>query len=162
MRRSIGLSVLVLVLAGGASGQTVTVGNLPPNPNFGFMPSAVPVTAIDLSSPSPSAATLTSAAFTWQASPCPATVKVKFFRPSPTGAFVFLTERGPYDVTSLTQFVFLSPPVAVQPGDLVGIARIGSCGTPVGQTPGNAAGFIAFGTDVTFTVTASQGTLFPN
>jgi hypothetical protein len=151
---------LLLFLSTGLIAQTVTVGELPPNPNFGF--TQVPMTAIDLSHPAPVAATLTNAAFTWSAVPCPGAAKVKFFRPSPTGTLVFVTERGPFDVASLTQFVFLSPPVEVQPGDLVGIGRLTACGSPVGQSPGASPGFIGFSADVTFTVAASQGTVFPN
>ncbi len=154
---------LVLFSTGFSAGllaQTVTVGELPPSPNFGF--SQNPLTAIDLSHPAPAPATLTNAAFTWSAVPCPGAAKVKFFRPSPNGTFVFFTERGPFEVSSLTQFVFLSPPVEVQAGDLIGIGRLTPCGSPTGQAPGAAAGFIAFSGDVTFTVAASQGTIFPN
>nr|MDQ5872083.1 hypothetical protein [Acidobacteriota bacterium] len=156
----IALVLLASCLPTGLLAQTVTVGALPANPNFGF--NQTPMTAIDLSNPASASATLTSAAFTWSASPCPGAAKVKFFRPSPTGSFVFLTERGPYDVTTLTSFVFLSPPVEVQAGDLIGIARLTPCGSPVGQSPGAASGFIGYSADVTFTVTASQGTAFTN
>lgn len=152
--------VLLAALSAAAHAQTVTVGELPANPNFGFTQN--PMTAIDLSHPASAPATLTNAAFTWSAVPCPGAAKVKFFRPSPTGSFVFLTERGPFDVPSLTQFVFLSPPVEVQAGDLIGIGRLTPCGSPTGQAPGAAAGFIGFSADVTFTVAASQGTIFPN
>lgn len=154
------IALVLALLSPGLFAQTVTVGELPPNPNFGF--TQVPMTAIDLSHPAPVAATLTNAAFTWSAVPCPGAAKVKFFRPSPTGTFVFVTERGPFDVASLTQFVFLSPPVEVQPGDLIGIGRLTPCGSPVGQSPGASTGFIGFAADVTFTVAASQGTIFPN
>jgi hypothetical protein len=143
-----------------ALAQTVTVGNLPANPNFGF--NQTPVTLIDLSNPANASGNLTQAAFTWSATPCPAGAKLKFFRPTPTGGFSFLAERGPYDVTSLTSFVILSPPVAVQAGDLIGITRLTPCGSPVGQTPGATQGLIGFASDVTFSVTASQGSLFPN
>ncbi|MEO8349041.1 MAG: hypothetical protein ABI610_09025 [Acidobacteriota bacterium] len=160
MRFRIALVLLATCLPTGLLAQTVTVGELPANPNFGFNQS--PMTAIDLSHPASAAATLTNAAFSWSASPCPGAVKVKFFRPSPTGSLVFVTERGPYDVTSLTSFVFLSPPVEVQAGDLIGIGRLTPCGSPVGQTPGAAAGFVGYSTDVTFTVTIAQGTAIAN
>jgi hypothetical protein len=162
MRQSAAVAAfLTIVLCSSAAlGQTVVVGNLPSGPNFGF--NQTPVTAIDLSNPASQAASLTSAAFTWSVSPCPAAVKIKFFRPTPTGGFAFLTERGPFDVTSLTQFVFLNPAVDVQAGDLVAITRLTACGSPVGQSPGNLQGFIGFNADVTFAVAASQGTLFPN
>lgn len=152
--------VLSFVVASVALAQTVTVGNLPANPNFGF--NQTPVTVIDLSNPANASGNLTIAAFTWSATPCPAAAKLKFFRPTPSGGFIFLAERGPYDVTSLTSFVILSPPVAVQAGDLIGITRLTPCGSPVGQTPGAAQGLIGFASDVTFSVTASQGSVFPN
>jgi hypothetical protein len=152
--------VFSFVVASVALAQTVTVGNLPANPNFGF--NQTPVTVIDLSNPANASGNLTNAAFTWSATPCPAAAKLKFFRPTPSGGFIFLAERGPYDVTSLTSFVILSPPVAVQAGDLIGITRLAPCGSPVGQTPGAPQGLIGFASDVTFPVTASQGSLFPN
>lgn len=152
--------VLGLLAATAATAQTVTVGNLPANPNFGF--NQTPVTLIDLSNPANASGNLTNASFTWSATPCLAAAKLKFFRPTPGGGFSFLAERGPYDVTSLTSFVILSPPVAVQAGDLIGITRLTTCGSPVGQTPGAAQGLIGFSSDVTSGVTASQGSLFPN
>jgi hypothetical protein len=152
--------VLSLVVASVALAQTLTIGNLPPNPNFGFTQS--PVTLIDLSNAANASGNLTNASFTWSATPCPAAAKIKFFRPTPAGGFSFLAERGPYNVTSLTSFVILSPPVAVEAGDLIGITRLTPCGTPVGQTPGATQGLIGFASDVTFSVTASQGSLFPN
>jgi hypothetical protein len=162
MRRlSTVLGLVALLFASSvAVAQTVTVGNLPANPNFGF--NQTPVTLIDLSNPANASGNLTNASFTWSMTPCPAAAKIKFFRPSPNGTFILLAERGPFDIVSLTSFVFLSPPVAVQAGDLIGITRLTSCGSPVGQTPGAAAGLIGFVADVTSNMTVSQGTLFPN
>lgn len=152
--------VLLALLACRALGQTVVVGNLPAGSNLVF--DQTPITAIDLSNPASEAATLTLAAFTWTASACPAAARIKFFRLAPTGVFQLLTERGPFNVTTSTSFVFLSPPVDVQAGDLVGITRLTTCGSPVAQAPGNASGFIRFSSDVTGSVSASQGTLIPN
>ncbi len=156
----ISVFILGLLATTVLTAQTVTVGNLPANPNFGF--NQTPVTLIDLSNPANASGNLTQASFTWSATPCPAAAKLKFFRPTPGGGFSFLAERGPYDVTSLTSFVILSPPVAVQAGDLIGITRLTTCGSPVGQTPGATQGLIGFSSDVTSGVTASQGSLFPN
>ena len=159
------LSLLAFVfsmsLPGIAAGQTVTVGNLPPNPNFGFEQTPVVMTAIDLSNPASQSATLTAGAFTWSAIPCTAAVKIKFFRRSPIGTFELLTERGPFTLTSFTQFVLLSPSVSVQPGDLIGITRLTLCGSPVGQTPGSAEGFVAFAGDIS-SAAPGQGTFVPN
>jgi len=156
---------LALLLSAGLSSvlpaQTVTVGALPPSPNFAFSLDGA-LTVVDLAHPAPVAATLTSAAFNWSTAPCPAAVKLKFFRASPNGSFLLLAERGPYNVTSLLLFVPLSPPVDVQAGDLIGIARISSCGSPVGQSPGAAAGVIRFPSDVTSDVPGSSGSVSPN
>lgn len=163
MRRpaTAGLAFLIVLSASAAMGQPVAVGNLPPSPNFGFESTPVVITAVDLSNPSTQVATLTSAAFSWSLSPCPAAVKIKFFRLGPTGTFVLSAERGPFDVSSVTQFVFLSPPVAVQPGDHIGIVRLTPCGSPVGQAPGAAQGLVALVGDVS-AFAAGQGTSVPN
>src|SRR5204863_1630574 len=85
--------------------------------------------------------------------PCPAAVKIKFFRlgpplprgPTPLQSFA---ERGPFDVTALTQSVLLSPAVEVQPGDSIAIVRVAMCGNPMAQSPGPGF-FYAFAGDVT-------------
>lgn len=89
---------------------------------------------------------VTSATFGWSNSPCPAAVKIKFFRPfsrgTPTLGFTFLTERGPFDVTEplagdtfngaprATQTVALDPPVPLQAGDIIAVANLTDCGGP--------------------------------
>jgi hypothetical protein len=153
-------AVASFLTASWAAGQTVSVGSIPSSPNFGFQPGIA--TVIDLAAPANGAGILTSATFLWQSAPCPATVKIKFFRPSGQ-TLIFLTERGPFNVTTLTQIVALSPGVPVQPGDLVGIARIvANCGSPVAQTPGAVAGMVAYSVDVTFNVITTGGQLIPN
>ena len=98
---------------------------------------------------------VTRATFGWSNSPCPAAVKIKFFRPitpgNPISAFSFLTERGPFDVTQplqtpsattppVTQTVPLDPPVDLQPGDIIAITNLTQCGGPTfnAQLPGPA------------------------
>jgi hypothetical protein len=94
---------------------------------------------------------LTTAVFEWSASPCPAAVKIKIFRPSASlffldftlpDSFSFVAERGPFDVTAPVlggtyafQVVTLSPPVDVQAGDVIAITRLTTCGGPVFQEP---------------------------
>lgn len=159
LARALPLVVTLFFAARGLTAQTLAMGNLPPGPYFGFNPG--PVTAVDLASPANASGTVTSAAFSYSVTPCPATVKIKFFRPS-GGTLNFLAERGPFNVTTLTQTVSLAPGVAVQVGDLVGIARVLDCGSPVGQVSGAAAGFVAFGTDVTTSVSIASGSRFTN
>jgi hypothetical protein len=86
------------------------------------------------------------ATFGWSASPCPAAVKIKFFRPQGTvvpfgpSSVTFLEERGPFDVTApldpppsgiAIQTVSLTPPVHLEAGDVIAIANVTSCGAPV-------------------------------
>jgi len=87
----------------------------------------------------------TTVTFGWSATPCPAAVKIKFFRPqSPADFFAtvfnFLDERGPFDVTApldppgtgiASQTVALTPPVHLLAGDVIAIANVTSCGAPV-------------------------------
>src|SRR5438552_17825850 len=150
-RRVAASFLFALLSATAASAQTITSGSLPSNPNFGFNPAPVALTAVDLSFPATGSGQMTSAAFIWSSAPCAATVKIKFFRRSADTLF-FLAERGPFDVNATTQAVALAPSVPVQAGDLVGIARVAGCGSPVGLNPGAAAGLVAFGGDISTNV----------
>lgn len=88
-----------------------------------------------------------SATFGWSASPCPAAVKIKFFRPEerpispgPTPTIDFLAERGPFDVTAspdpatpgfVTQTVSFDRPVHLRRGDVIAITNLTPYGGPV-------------------------------
>lgn len=107
------------------------------------------------------------AGFSWSQAPCPAAVKIKFFRPSndvPGGEFIYLDERGPFDVTSTQQRVRLDPPVPLRPGDLIAITRLTSCGGPMIATnnflpvPGSPLpAYDVFAGDVTSNVALPEG-----
>lgn len=74
------------------------------------------------------------AEFNWSQAPCPGAVRIKFFRPSgekPPREFVYLEQRGPFDVTGAFQLQRLEPPVALKRGDLIAITNVTSCGGPV-------------------------------
>ena len=74
------------------------------------------------------------ATFVWSEAPCPAAVKIKFFRPLNDrleGEFIYLGERGPFDVTVTQQSVLLDPAVPLHAGDLIAITNVTSCGGPV-------------------------------
>ena len=124
------------------------------DPYFGgsVNPSATQTT-LQLSVPDSLPGEVNRATFGWSASPCPAAVKIKFFRlwgrinvfhP----LYTFLTERGPFDVTQpiqtsplyppATQTVELIPPVALQAGDVIAITNLTTCGGPtyVANLPG--------------------------
>ena len=155
--RLLAIAVFVASGAAAAQAQTITAGSIPSNPNFGFNPSPVALTAVDLAFPATGTGQMTSASFLWSSAPCTATVKIKFFRRN-GDTLIFLTERGPFDVTSTSNAVALTPVVPVQAGDLVGIARVANCGSPVGLNPGASAGLVAFGGDISTNVSISSGT----
>jgi len=79
------------------------------------------------------------ATFAWSSSPCPAAVKIKFFRPvSADGVrirFDFVAERGPFDVLATSPLkehtVPLNPPVALFAGDVIALTNLTACGGPV-------------------------------
>jgi hypothetical protein len=155
-------ALMLFGLSGGmAAAQTITVGSLPVFPNFGFNPTPVMLTAVDLGFPATGTGSMASATFTWSSVPCPGTVKIKFFRRS-GDLLVFVAERGPFDAAANTQTVALTPPVSVQAGDLIGIARVASCGSPVGLNPGASGGHVALPGDISTSVSIASGTSTPN
>ncbi len=114
-------------------------------PQLGYYGGSVSPTAqqttLQLGLPASVAGDLTLATFGWSASPCPAAVKIKFFRPFNSGlGYTFLTERGPFDVAQpmqysaryppVTQTVNLIPAVALLKGDVIAITNLTTCGGP--------------------------------
>jgi len=105
--------------------------------------------------------------FGWSSSGGCSAVKIKVFRID--GANIdFVGERGPIAATanvagaiSLTTAP-LSPPIAVQRGDYLGItgANAGDCGNPTGQDPG-AGSSIEYSGDVHSSVPIASGTQSP-
>jgi hypothetical protein len=99
-------------------------------------------TAVDTSHPATTAASVVAAMFSWSNAPCPGAVKIKFFHPLPTGQGIrYFDERGPFYVTDRATVVPLNPPVALQRGDLIGVADLTACGLPLAypvpaSTPG--------------------------
>lgn len=137
------LAAAALTVAAFSPAQTVSVGQVSPAYQGNVNPPTVQ-TNFQLSAPANVDASVTSATFGWSTSPCPAAVKIKFFRPvapgNPTPAFSFLEERGPFDVTQpinttgfgppVTQTVVLDPPVALHAGDIIAITNVTACGGP--------------------------------
>lgn len=106
--RALAALPLLAALAGAAHAQTITAGSIPASPNFGFNPTPVAITAVDLTAPATGSGDMTTATFVWSLAPCAASVKIKFFRRS-GDTLLFLAERGPFDVNATTQAVALSP-----------------------------------------------------
>ncbi len=172
------LAVFSFLVASAAplSGQTLVVGQLgiPGDP----IAVSAPSTVLQPGFPANRDGRVTEATFLWSAAPCPAAVKIKFFRPSsatPGGQYLFLDQRGPFDVAELassaarprpaTQTVRLDPPVELQVGDIVAISNLTSCGSPLSAVlpprgiPAPAPYYAVPG-DVTGTVSASGAPQF--
>jgi hypothetical protein len=137
----------VLLFAGASSlalGQEVTVGS-----TFPYYANVNPTktqTMISVIYEANTTGFVTTATFGWSSTPCPAAVKIKFFRTLGFGYFNYVTERGPFDVTSpftpagtvppVIQTVPLDPPVALQKGDVIGITNLTTCGGPTWSVVG--------------------------
>jgi hypothetical protein len=160
MRRSLvlGLSGLLgsLALASNLAAQSLSIGNAQTTTNSSDITVATVRTDIDLVTPATATGTVDTASFVWSAEPCPDAVKIKFFRRQ-ADTLVFLDERGPFTTGLQPQTVALAPPVAVQQGDLIGIARVADCGSPSATTGIVTAGYLAYAGDVTSAVSLSGG-----
>jgi hypothetical protein len=116
-------------------------------------------TDIDLDSPANATGTINSATFGWSLAGCSSAAKIKVFRRH-GDTLVFIAERGPFDVTSTLMSVSLSPPIAVEQGDLIGIARVANCGGPrvFSYAPALVpVGFAVYSGDITTNVSLSAG-----
>jgi hypothetical protein len=74
-------------------------------------------------------------------------VKIKVFRRQ-GDTLHFVAERGPFDVTAAEMTVTLAPPISVEQGDLLGIARVADCGNPTTLTGIVSAGYLAYTGDI--------------
>ena len=152
--------VLVAVFAAsGALAQTLEIGTNVAAPNGVDVPISEVRTDIDLTRPATGTGTLDTATFQWSDLGCTGAVKLKVFRRQ-VDTLVFLTERGPFNTVAAPTQVGLVPPVQVQEGDLIGIARIANCGNPATLSGISGAGYVAYSGDVTgdLSLAAAQGT----
>jgi hypothetical protein len=153
IRVSIALAALAW-LAGPAQSpaQVLTVGNSVTH-NGGDGSVADVRTDIDLVNPASATGTVDTATFGWSAVGCTNAVKIKFFRRS-GDTLTLVAERGPF-TTAVSNTVALAPPVSIQQGDLIGIARLINCGNPVTVFGFPTAGYVQYIGDVTGSVTIS-------
>lgn len=151
------ISLVLLFLALGATAQTLTMGNVLATVNSSDLAIAATRTDVDLGNPANATGNVTSAEFHWSALGCTNAVKIKFFRRS-GDSLTMTAERGPFSVTTFDSTLAMSPPVPVQQGDLIGIARVASCGNAGALVGIVTPGFLVFPSDVTGTVAFSSGT----
>jgi hypothetical protein len=139
------------LLSGSAAAQTVQMGTDVVAANATDTIIADVRTDIDLLHPANAAGVVDTAKFQWTEIDCTAAVKIKFFRHQ-GDSLIYLTERGPFDATAFPTVVDLVPPVAVQEGDVIGLARVGTCGNPGTLSGTDSAGYVGYTGDVTANV----------
>jgi hypothetical protein len=149
--------LLCLVLPGPLFALTLTIGNDVTTPNASDGAIGATRTDIDLVHPATHTGNVCSAKVYWSASGCTNALKIKFFRR--VGDTLTLTaERGPFTPTSSLYTATLTPPVAVQQGDLIGVARIANCGNAGAVTGFPSEGYLQYPSDVTGSVAMSAAT----
>lgn len=125
-----------------ASAQAVTVGAIPSGGlgSRALRPTSIVTTIVNSAYPATEAGTVSRATVMWlsgaNAGPngaCSDAFEIKFLRPSQSGPFTLtvIAERGPFDAVNALNVVTLSPPVAIEPGDLIAVTQLQafpSCG----------------------------------
>jgi len=157
--RVVSLLLTILVIAAGASAQTI--GNYVLAPNASTTGLVPPFTVLDLSSPATSSGTIGAIAVRGN-QPCSGAFKVKFFHVS-GAVYSPYAERGPFDITFPITVVQMSPAVAVSQGDVIGLVALNDCSKVIGQVPLLFKNAAQFSGDVSSAVTlASASGVIPN
>ena len=157
--RVVSLLLSILVVAAGASAQTI--GNYVLAPNASTTGQSIPFTVLDLSSPASSNGTIGAVAVRANQT-CTGAFKVKFFHQS-SGVYTPYEERGPFDFNFPINVVQMTPAVTVTAGDLIGIVALQDCAQVVGQVPLLFRNAAQFSGDVSSPVTLSSATgVLPN
>ena len=158
MFRRIAFFALTMAMTTAASfAQTLSLGIGAGTPNGSDFALAAIRTDIDLVGPANATGSVTTARFFWQSATCSNAVKIKFFRRN--GANISLvTERGPFTPVLGENTVALSPAVAVEEGDLIGLSRIAPCGNPGAFVGIVTAGSLVYSGDFAGTTTFASGT----
>lgn len=136
---------------------TLTVGNDISTPNSSDGNVGAVRTDIDLVHPATHSGNVSAAKVYWSSSGCTNALKIKFFRR--VGDTLTMTgERGPFTPASNDYTATLTPPVAVQQGDLIGVARIASCGNAGAVVGFPSEGYLQYAGDVTGSVAMADAT----
>lgn len=170
MKHLLSVSTLFLVavstaapaFAGAVQAGVITGGNLLSAPNAGIGEN---VTLIAAGAPVTGDGVLESVTFGWTSLGACASVKIKVFRFDGTN-FNFVGERGPIqatgnDATHGTTTAPLSPGIAVQKGDWLGIAGVGTCGSAL-SFKGGAGTIVTLPGDVTSTESLADAQVVQN
>ncbi|HEX6086942.1 MAG TPA: hypothetical protein VF266_20600 [Thermoanaerobaculia bacterium] len=139
-------------------GITLTVGNEFTSANASDGNIGAIRTDIDLVHPATHTGTVSSAKIYWSSSGCANAFKIKFFRR--VGETLTMTaERGPFTPAANVYTATLTPAVAVQQGDLIGVARVASCGNAGAITGFPSEGYLQYTGDVAGPVTIAAATM---
>lgn len=122
MLRTIRFALFATLLPLAASAQSLSLGSFP---QYVSSQNTGSVSIVDLSHPATASGSVNSFTITVSSGGCPATFRVRFLRPAPNGfgAFTMIAERGPFTAAAGSWVVGLTPPVAVQKGDLLAITQ---------------------------------------
>ncbi len=137
---------LIFLFASSLSAQPLSVGTMPSYANgsvFG-VPTA-PVTWVNLSNPASVTGTVDRASVNWTKA-CSGAFKIVFFHGfTSMPSYNVAATRGPFDAVVGVNLVNLTPPVAVQAGDLIGIVQLqpySACGSPGVQNSSAGDGYV--------------------
>jgi len=140
LRRMIATAIVCGVVSFHASAQVLGNQTSRTDTTMTSSEPSLAFTLIDFSHPATSAGQLTTAWFRWTNN-CTGAAKIKVLRRNAQALGTFtITERGPFDATMGTNVVTLSPAIAIQPGDYIGITELrgsgrGGCGaTPLAES----------------------------
>ncbi|HTD51945.1 MAG TPA: hypothetical protein VK780_02880 [Thermoanaerobaculia bacterium] len=150
-------AVLVLSAASPlpAAADTLVIGQLRSKAQTAITIPSGALTLVDLANPATAAGQITSVTVQWSGggtNPCPSSFKVKFFRPSASGGrLTYLGERGPFASLRGLLAMPISPPMAVQPKDLIGVTELGgaACGGVGNTDTGSGINAALYASDVT-------------
>jgi len=151
------LFVVVLLTSAPLFAQLTIGAPFSGSPNASDLNVAPTRTDIDLTGPASGTGTVTSVHVYWSQSGCSNAIKIKFFRRS-GNTLTMTAERGPFSSVGADNNFTMSPAVAVQQGDLIGVARVAACGNPGTFFGFTSAGHVEFPSDVTGSVDLSAGT----
>ena len=156
--RAIIRSLLFLSFVASVASAQITVGVLPTNLNSSDANFPTPQTDVSLENPATGSGTVNLVSFAWNAD-CSGAVKIKFFRRS-GNTLTMIAERGPFDTRSGIRgtTATLSPAVNVQPGDLIAITRLQSCGNALAEAGTGTQGYVVLQGDATSGTIASGNT----
>lgn len=155
--RALFLVALMLLVSPFLFGETLTVGVDIASPNSSDSAIATTRTDISLDNPATATGNVTSVKVYWSSTSCTNAFKIKFFHR--VGDNLTMTsERGPFSSTSNVMTLTMTPAVAVQQGDLIGVARVANCGNAGALVGIVDAGYLVYAGDVTGTVPVSGGT----